>query len=139
MVKALEEVGLKAYSEDTNGYMKSREITLVLNMLRVIDNPMNDIAMTAIMMSPIMGFTPDEMAAVTEKSKKPNSKLKDHIYQVVAASASAEDSHEKEATHISFNNKTLQDKCIELNELINSLRYLSMSMGLERLIRKYTT
>lgn len=136
MAKALEEVGLKAYSEDTNGYMKSREITLVLNMLRVIDNPMNDIAMTAIMMSPIMGFTPDEMAAVTEKSKKPNSKLKDHIYQVVAASASAEDSHEKEATHISFNNKTLQDKCIELNKLINSLRYLSMSMGLERLIRK---
>ena len=67
MVKALEEVGLKAYSEDTNGYMKSREITLVLNMLRVIDNPMNDIAMTAIMMSHIMGFTPDEMAAVTEK------------------------------------------------------------------------
>lgn len=136
MAKALEEVGLKAYSEDTNGYMKSREITLVLNMLRVIDNPMNDIAMTAIMMSPIMGFTPDEMAAVTEKSKKPNSKLKDHIYQVVAATASAEDSHEKEATHISFNNKTLQDKCIELNKLINSLRYLSMSMGLERLIRK---
>ena len=36
MAKALEEVGLKAYSEDTNGYMKSREITLVLNMLRVI-------------------------------------------------------------------------------------------------------
>ena len=81
MAKALEEVGLKAYSEDTNGYMKSREITLVLNMLRIIDNPMNDIAMTAIMMSPIMGFTPDEMAAVTEKSKKPNSKLKDHIYR----------------------------------------------------------
>lgn len=134
--KALEAVGLKAYSEDTYGYIKSREITLVLNMLRMIDNPMNDIAMTAVMMSPIMGFTPDEMAEVTEKAKIPDSRLRNHIYQIIAAAGSSENGHEKEAKYINFNNKALQDKCREFNELINSLRYLSMSMGLERLIRK---
>ena len=46
MSKALESVGLKAFSQDVEGYLKANEIILALNFLRVIDNPMNDIAIT---------------------------------------------------------------------------------------------
>ncbi|WP_295210587.1 UvrD-helicase domain-containing protein [Ruminococcus sp.] len=134
--KALEAVGLKAYSEDTDGYLKSREISLVLSMLKIIDNPMNDVAMAAVMMSPVFEFSPDEMAAISQRTKIEGSRLRNHIYQVVAAAGSAENGHEKEAEHMELGNEKLQQKCIKLNKFLGELRYLSMSMGLERFIRK---
>lgn len=37
---------------------------MTLSLLRVIDNPMQDVPLLAAMMSPIYGFTPDEMAGI---------------------------------------------------------------------------
>ncbi len=137
VAKALESVGLKAHSEDTDGYMKSREISIVVNLLRIIDNPMNDIALTAVMMSPVMDFSPDDMAKISQRTKISGTRLRDHIYQVLAAAGAEKgERHEKEAEYIDLGDSLLQQKCSDACKLINSLRYFSMSMGLERLIRK---
>lgn len=134
--KALETVGLKAFAEDTKGYMKSREISIAVNILRVIDNPMNDIALTAVMMSPIMGFTPDEMANIREKCKIKNSGQLKHIYQILSGTARNKSDDEKYGEYIDMEDVFLQGKCIKAFEVIEDLRYSSMSMSLERLIHR---
>ena len=36
----------------------------MLNLLRVIDNPSNDVALLAVLLSPLFGFTPDDLAVL---------------------------------------------------------------------------
>ena len=133
---ALSAAGLRAFCEDTEGYIKSREISLALDLLRCVDNPMNDIALTAVMMSPVMGFTPDEMAHIRIKCRAANYKKPDHIYQILAGASREEGTDEKYAKYVDMGGEVLQEKCRAAFEMIESLRYCSMSMSLEKLIRR---
>lgn len=136
VAEALKTVGLQAFCEDTAGYIRSREISLALDILRSVDNPMNDIALAAVMMSPIMGFTPDEMLVVREKCKNKNTKKLNHIFQVLSSAAREEGTDEDYAKYIDMGSELLQSKCRAAFDMIESLRFCSMSMSLERLIRK---
>ena len=144
MSKALESVGLQAYAQDTEGYMQSREIVLVLNILRIIDNPMNDIAFAGVLLSPFkdFGFTPDELAQIkikaNEKFKEPKS-----IFQILSAAKSEPDTDntddegaEKESEYLDLEDKNLQEKCRQAFKFMDTLRFYAMSMSMERLIRK---
>lgn len=136
IAKALCAVGLKAKSEDAKGYLRSREITIALNFLRVIDNPMNDIALTAIMMSPALGFTADEMAQLSLLCTNPKNGFRKHIYQILVGTDSDKISDdEKSADYIDLKNEGLQKKCENTYRLINELRYCAMCMTVEELIR----
>lgn len=117
--KALRYVGIKSSYESTDGYLKSREISVILNFLRVIDNPLSDIPLLSVMLSPIMMFSPDETAQIRNLNKS----IK--LYQNL----------------ISFDKiKKLSDslckKAQEANELIKEFRFLSASLNTERLIRR---
>ena len=59
---ALETYGLDVNCEDVSGYLKSREISILLNLLRVTDNPLQDIPLTSVLMSPMFTVTADEIA-----------------------------------------------------------------------------
>ena len=133
---ALSAAGLRAFCEDTEGYIKSREISLALDLLRCVDNPMNDISLTAVMMSPVMGFTPDEMVHIRLKCKAANLKKPDHIYQILAGASREKGTDEKYAKYVDMGSDVLQEKCRKAFEMIESLRYCSMSMSLEKLIRR---
>ena len=45
-----------------NALVDTFEVKLLLNFLRVLDNPMQDIPMAAVLRSPMVGMTDDEMA-----------------------------------------------------------------------------
>ncbi len=60
-VEALAARSINAYSEEEKGYLKAREISLMLNLLRVIDSPPLDTAMAAVLLSPMFLFTMDEI------------------------------------------------------------------------------
>jgi ATP-dependent helicase/nuclease subunit A len=62
--RALEKYGLRAVSESAEAYLKSYEVTVLLNLLRFLDNPQNDIPAVSVMMSPMFGFTASEMAEI---------------------------------------------------------------------------
>nr|WP_269141865.1 helicase-exonuclease AddAB subunit AddA [Lientehia hominis] len=64
-VDSLMEAGIPAYAQSRTGYFTAREVQCVLHLLRVIDNPMQDIPMAAVMKSPIGGFTSEELALIT--------------------------------------------------------------------------
>ena len=62
--QALMDAGIPVGSAQGSGFFTSPEISLVLMMLSVMDNPHKDIPLIAVLRSAAFGFTPDELAAV---------------------------------------------------------------------------
>jgi ATP-dependent helicase/nuclease subunit A len=62
--KALQNAGIKAVKESTDTYLSSYEIQVLMNLLRILDNPKQDIPLVSVMMSPMFGFTPEDMAQI---------------------------------------------------------------------------
>lgn len=61
-VEVLMSQGIPAYAESQNGYFTTIEVQTVLNLLRVIDNPIQDIPFAAVLHSPIVGLTNEQLA-----------------------------------------------------------------------------
>ncbi len=69
LVKAFNEAGIPVtYAKDS--FLESREISIILSLLSVIDNPVRDVTLLATMMSPVFNFTADDMAEIRCKNKK---------------------------------------------------------------------
>ncbi len=56
--------GIPAYSDATTGYFNVREIKLIINYLTIIDNPLQDIPMAAVMLSYFGKFDTDELSKI---------------------------------------------------------------------------
>lgn len=54
--------GIPCFTEVPNKFIESKEVGLVLNILRIIDNPKQDIPLLSVMMSPVFGFSADDVA-----------------------------------------------------------------------------
>ncbi len=46
------------------------EVSFIISLLKVIDNPLNDVPLAAVMLSPVYGFTPDEVSKMRIKTRK---------------------------------------------------------------------
>ena len=66
-LKEFTHLGIPAWSGAQSGFFTVREIRMLLSLLRVIDNPIQDVPLLATMMSPMYGFTPDDMAEYRKK------------------------------------------------------------------------
>lgn len=84
-VKALTRRGVPARTETSGGYLQSREVSAVLSLLKALDNPLLDVELAAAMLSPLFGFTDDDLAHIRlEKRAVP-------LYTAVHAAASVGD------------------------------------------------
>ena len=63
-VDALTAAGLPAYADVAGGYLGAYEVSVLLSLLRVLDNPLQDIPLLSVLLSPVFGFTPDDAAAL---------------------------------------------------------------------------
>ena len=61
-VDTLMKEGISAYADTGTGYFQTLEIMTILNMLRIIDNPRQDIPLVGVLYSPIVGMTSTELA-----------------------------------------------------------------------------
>lgn len=84
-----------AYSDSSYSFLDAHEIMVITNFLSIIDNPALDIELLSVMMSPIFGFTPDDMAqircdsrytslynAVLKKANENNTKCKRFVEEL---------------------------------------------------------
>jgi len=62
--KALEEENITADSDSSTGYFASREVSVMISLLKVLDNPMLDLEMSAVLLSPMFSFTCDDLASL---------------------------------------------------------------------------
>lgn len=60
----LNNAGIPAHTVSSTGYFSAVEVQTVLAMLRILDNPRQDIPLTAVLRSPIAGLTDEELAAL---------------------------------------------------------------------------
>ncbi len=63
-LKILGNMGIPAYTGTRTGYFSSVEIQTVIALLKIIDNPRQDIALAAVLASPIGGFSSKELAII---------------------------------------------------------------------------
>lgn len=53
---------IPAYAEDKGGYFRAKEIQTIISLLNVLDNARQDIPLAAVMLSPIGGFSAEDLA-----------------------------------------------------------------------------
>lgn len=104
---------IPAYVSNKAGFFASTEISTMLNLMRVTDNPLQDIPLLAVMLSPIYGFTADELAKMrVEERKKP-------LYHCVLNSA-----------------KNGSKKSKDFLEKLDNLRMLSSTLACSEFVRE---
>ena len=64
MTEVLKENGIPALTTTGTGYFSAIEVQTILNLLRLVDNPRQDIPMAAVLQSVIGGITTEEMAKI---------------------------------------------------------------------------
>lgn len=69
-VETLMKEGILAYSDTQSGYFSALEVKTILNYLKILDNPRQDIPLAAVMRSPIGAFTSEEMALIRIENKE---------------------------------------------------------------------
>jgi ATP-dependent helicase/nuclease subunit A len=68
--KRILEESMSVCSDTSENFFALREITTVISLLRVIDNPVQDIPLLAVLTGPIFGFSLDELAQIRSKDKE---------------------------------------------------------------------
>lgn len=76
------ECGIPIYTEGDSGYFNTFEIDTIVNLLKVIDNPIQDIPILSIMRSPIFNFNSREFSAIRLVNKE--NKFYDLLLEIVS-------------------------------------------------------
>lgn len=109
-VNTLIEHLIPATSQEKNSFFDLSEIKVMLNMLRVIDNPLQDIPVLSVLMSPMFGFTADDMAEI--RTENPGKSIYLAVKSYVSKNA----------------------KCKEFIEFVDRIRTLSVTTTVDKLI-----
>ncbi len=124
----LEAAGIPVQSPEEKGYLQSREISILLDLLRVLDNPLLDTSLAAVMLSPLFWFTPDELLQVRMLAKNAS------LYSAVKKAAGLETDLPTEKKPSSVP-PLLRKKCRGMVDMLQKLRQASAMMPLDLLIR----
>lgn len=117
---ALSERGIPVFSPETGGFFEAAEISFILSLLRVLDNPVQDIPLAAVMLSPLFGFSAGELADIRASAKERlEAGETEPLYRSVAASADEDD-----------------EKAAAFLKKIESLRRLSLTLSAGELVRR---
>ncbi len=90
--RILEENGIPVYTDIGKSYLSSVEVQTVLSFLQIIDNPLQDIPLIAVLRSPIWNFSNAELAHMRSRHRDG--------YFFDALSESAENGNEKAKTFL---------------------------------------
>lgn len=61
--------GIPAWTAASGGFFAAPEVAVAVSLLRFIDNPLLDVPLLAVMLSPAFGFTPDDCARIRMADK----------------------------------------------------------------------
>lgn len=70
LAEAFQEFGIPVYTEQEGGYFAAVEVSVVLSLLRIIDNPLQDIPLAAVLRSPLVGLNGEELARIRLADRK---------------------------------------------------------------------
>ena len=118
-VNALENRGVAAKGSEEKGYLRSQEIAILTDLLRIIANPLLDVPMAAVMVSPMFMFSIADLAFLKSCDTKAA------LFPLIKAAAAGE---------LNGSDPSLEAKCREFIEAIDRFRLDSVTMTIGELI-----
>jgi ATP-dependent helicase/nuclease subunit A len=109
------EEGIPVHAQSGLGYFDSLEISLLLDVLAVIDNQQQDVALVSVLRSPVFGFTVDDLVKIRRDQ------LKGPFWQAV----------ERYGLE---NNDVLAQKIVEVGNRVQRWKLRSRMMPLDRFL-----
>lgn len=88
LLRILQGAGIPAYAEQNGGYFAAIEVQIMLSLLQCIDNPEQDLAMAAILRSPMVGLSENDLALLRTSGG-------DSLWQLLPAYAECVEEREK--------------------------------------------
>lgn len=64
LVEEFKLAGIPLYAESSKGYFDALEVMIILNVLKVVDNPYQDIPLASVLRAPFVGLTENELAKI---------------------------------------------------------------------------
>uniref|UniRef100_UPI0040567F03 helicase-exonuclease AddAB subunit AddA n=1 Tax=Acetatifactor sp. TaxID=1872090 RepID=UPI0040567F03 len=119
--KVLEEEGIPVYITSKTGYFGATEVQELLQLLRVLDNPRQDIPLFGVMKSIFGGFSEEEIALIRGTCKKGS------LYEALCGYAA-----EAEPLH-----KRVDAFLQKINQYRDFTSYMSIRELLQRLVEDY--
>lgn len=69
LVEVLKKVGIPVFAEQNTGYFEAAEVRFIRSLLACIDNPLQDIPMAAVLHSPIVGLSMEDLGRIRLEGK----------------------------------------------------------------------
>ena len=108
--KELMDAGIPAFCDNQTGYFDTVEIRTLLSLLSVVDNVYQDIDLAAVLRSPIIGMTEEDLGWLKIKGKS------EHLYGCLTAVQDQMPLAKKALNY--FEHLREEKTCLPLNELI---------------------
>ncbi|MBQ5347861.1 MAG: PD-(D/E)XK nuclease family protein [Ruminococcus sp.] len=107
-VNELNQSGIPTISEEKNSFFDMPEVKVLINFMSIIDNPVQDIPLLSVLMSPMFSFSADDVAKLRISDRK-------------------------SPLYIALKN-SIDEKCVKFIELLEKLRTLSVTTTVDMLI-----
>ncbi|WP_411814596.1 helicase-exonuclease AddAB subunit AddA [Cytobacillus firmus] len=69
IMEEFKQQGIPVYANLSSGYFEATEVAIMMSLLKVIDNPYQDIPLASVLRSPILGLTEEELAQIRIHNK----------------------------------------------------------------------
>lgn len=122
--EVLEGEGIPVYITSRTGYFDASEVQELLQFLRVLDNPTQDIPLFGVMKSLFGGFDEEEIAVIRSGRKDCA------LYEAVTYCAGVDQTEETANAHM------LQRKCAAFIEMIDRYRAMAVYLPIRELLAK---
>ncbi|EWG12524.1 helicase-exonuclease AddAB subunit AddA [Cytobacillus firmus] len=70
IMEEFKQQGIPVYANLSSGYFEATEVAIMMSLLKVIDNPYQDIPLASVLRSPILGLTEEELAQIRIHNKR---------------------------------------------------------------------
>ncbi|MCJ7840387.1 helicase-exonuclease AddAB subunit AddA [Lederbergia sp. NSJ-179] len=124
LMEECKNAGIPVYADLSTGYFEATEVSIMLSLLKMIDNPDQDIPLAAVLRSPIIGLNEEELAHIRLHSRKGS------YYHAVKEFIASSPSKEFTGAH-----ERVTQLFAQLNEWRNSAREGALSSLIWQLYR----
>ena len=118
MAQELNRLGIPTTAAKEEEFFTTAEVMTTLSLLRVIDNPLREVELTALLLSPLGGFTPDDCARLRLESGDKTLPL----YTALERAGAKDDA--------------LAARCRQLLVQLRRARFLAVSLPAHRLLER---
>lgn len=101
IIEELRMEGIPAYGDLNKGYFEATEVEIALSLLKIVDNPQQDIPLAGVLRSPVVGLTEEELATVRMCSHG-------SFYQAVQLAADMQEVQDTEEEYDLFSEQVIE-------------------------------